>query len=295
MALYQRAGEADVLEASRLVADYRPLPGTYDEMLDGEGRVRPHWRQFLAMLNDFGPDDIGRRFAAADRHLRDSGVFYRVYEAMAATERAWPLSHVPLIIDAPEWQRLRAGLVQRAELLSAVLADAYGPATLVRDGKLPGTLIAGNPEFLRPLCAVAPRGGHLRFYAVEIARAADGRWVALGDRTQAPSGAGYALENRLALVRAVPDVYRTLRVERLAPFFQAFQADLSALRRQDDSRLCLLTPGPLNETYFEHAYLARYLGFLLVEGEDLTDRKSTRLNSSHLGISYAVFCLKKKK
>src|SRR4029079_2909939 len=113
---------------------------------------------------------------------------------------------------------------------------------------------------------------HLRFYAVDVGRSPTGHWWVLGDRTQAPSGAGYALENRLALSRAMPHVYRELRVERLAPFFQAVQAELSGLNRQDDSRVCVLTPGPLNETYFEHAYLARYLGFLLVEGEDLTVR-----------------------
>ena len=126
---------------------------------------------------------------------------------------------------------------------------------------------------MRSLVGIEPSGGaHLRFYGVDVGRSPDGRWWVLGDRTQAPSGAGYALENRLALSRAMPDIYRQLRVERVAPFFQALQADLSALSRRDDSPVCVLTPGPLNETYFEHAYLARYLGFLLVEGEDLTVR-----------------------
>ena len=158
-------------------------------------------------------------------------------------------------------------------MLEAVLADAYGPSLLSRDGRLPAALIAGNPEFLRPLVGVAPPGGsHLRFYAVDIGRGADGRWWVLGDRAQAPSGAGYAIENRLALSRAIPDIYRSTRVERVAAFFQAFQAELAALSRQDDAHICLLTPGPMSETYFEHAYLARYLGFLLVEGEDLSVR-----------------------
>ena len=256
-----------------LLSGYRPLPGIFDEMVARDGRVRPHWQPLLAMLAGLGPQEVGRRFAAADRHLRDSGVFYRVYEDSDEAERPWPLSHLPLLIDASEWQALKAGLIQRAELLEAVLADAYGPAKLMRESRLPAVVVAGNPEFLRPLVGVAPPGGaHLRFYAVDVGRSPDGHWWVLGDRTQAPSGAGYALENRLALSRAMPDVYRELRVERLAPFFQAFQAELSALNRQDDSRVCVLTPGPMNETYFEHAYLARYLGFLLVEGADLTVR-----------------------
>ncbi len=257
-----------------LVAGYRPLPGTFDEMMDVHGEVRPHWRPFLSMLSALGPDEINRRFAAADRYLRDSGVFYRVYEDPAGVERPWPLSHIPLLIETSEWRRLEAGLIQRAQLLEAVLADAYGTGQFVRDGRLPAALIAGNPEFLRPLVGVAPPGGaHLRFYAVDVGRGADGRWWVLGDRAQAPSGAGYAIENRLALSRAMPDIYRTTRVERVAPFFQALQAGLSSFNRQDDSRVCLLTPGPMNETYFEHAYLARYLGLLLVEGEDLVARE----------------------
>ena len=267
-AVARRAGGLD-----QLVSGYRPIPGVIDEMMDASGRVRAHWQPFLQMLAALGPDEINRRFAAADRYLHDSGVFYRVYEDPAGVERPWPFSHVPLLISASEWNELEAGLIQRAQLLEAVLADAYGPANFVRDGRLPAALVAGNPEFLRPLVGVAPPGGaHLRFYAVDIGRGADGRWWVLGDRAQAPSGAGYAIENRLALARAIPEIYRATRVERVAPFFQAFQTGLSAFNLQDDGRVCLLTPGPMNETYFEHAYLARYLGLLLVEGEDLTVR-----------------------
>ena len=257
----------------RLLSGYAPLAGILDEMMDAGGQVRPHWAPFLAMLASLGADEINRRFAVADRYLHDSGVFYRVYEDPAGAERPWPLSHMPLIIDPAEWSALKAGLIQRADLLELVLADAYGPARIVRDGLVPAVLIAGNPEFLHPLVGVPPPGGaHLRFYAVDVGRGADGRWWVLGDRTQAPSGAGFVLESRLALQRALPEVYRGIRVERLAPFFQAFQSALSAFNRQDDSRVCLLTPGPMNESYFEHAYLARYLGLLLVEGEDLTAR-----------------------
>ncbi|MBX9776571.1 MAG: circularly permuted type 2 ATP-grasp protein [Xanthobacteraceae bacterium] len=263
-----------IVDPEAILSGYKPRAGNFDEMMDADGRVREHWRPFLRMLAELGPAEVDRRFAAADRHLRDSGVFYRVYEDPSSAVRPWPLSHIPLLIDAKEWRALKVGLIQRAELLEAILKDIYGLADLVRDGRLPASVVAGNPEFLRPLVGAAPAGGsHLRFYAVDVGRSPEGLWWVLGDRTQAPSGAGYALENRIALSRAMPDVYRALHVERLAPFFQAFQAELSALNRQDDSRVCVLTPGPLNETYFEHAYLARYLGFLLVEGEDLTVRE----------------------
>src|SRR6202167_574875 len=118
-----------------LISGYRPLAGVFDEMMDGDGRVRPHWQPFLSMLAALGSEEINRRFAAADRYLRDSGVFYRVYEDAAGIERPWPLSHIPLLIEPNEWAELEAGLIQRAELLEAVLADAYGPATLTREGR----------------------------------------------------------------------------------------------------------------------------------------------------------------
>src|SRR5665647_1335018 len=150
----------------RLVSGYKPLPGIVDEMMDGDGRVRAHWKPLLSMLADIGPEEINRRFSSADRYLRDSGVFYRVYEDPAGVERPWPLSHIPLLIEPSEWKALEAGLIQRAGLLEAVLADAYGPGQLTKDGRLPAALVAGNPEFLRPLVGVAPPGGsHLRFYA----------------------------------------------------------------------------------------------------------------------------------
>jgi uncharacterized circularly permuted ATP-grasp superfamily protein/uncharacterized alpha-E superfamily protein len=258
---------------AHLLGGYRPLQGVYDEMMSPNGEVRPHWRDLLAGLAALGREELTRRFAATDRYLHDSGVFYRVYEDDAGVERPWPLTPIPLVIAAEEWERLQTALVERAHLMDAVIADIYGAGSLFRDGRLPGVFVAGSPEFLRPLVGVPPPGGaHLFIYAADIARGPNGAWCVLRDRTQSPSGLGFALENRLALGHSIPDIYRGLHVGRHAPFFQALQAELAALSRQDDSRICVLTPGPMNETYFEHAYLARYLGFLLVEGEDLTVR-----------------------
>jgi uncharacterized circularly permuted ATP-grasp superfamily protein/uncharacterized alpha-E superfamily protein len=258
---------------AQLLAGYRPLPDVYDEMMSHDGEVRAHWHDLLAGLATLGREELSRRFAAADRYLHDSGVFYRVYEDQTGVERGWPLTPIPLVIAADEWERLQAALTERARLIEAVIADVYGAGNLIRENRLPGAFVAGSPEFVRPLVGVPPPGGaHLRFYAADIARGPDGRWWVLRDRTQAPSGAGFALENRLALRQSIPDIYRNLHVHRHAPFFQALQAELTGLNRQNDSRVCVLTPGPMNETYFEHAYLARYLGFLLVEGADLTAR-----------------------
>jgi len=256
-----------------MLARYAALPGIYDEMQAPDGSIRAHWQPLLQSLAALGQTEVERRFAAADQHLRDSGVFYRVYQDPAGAERDWPLSHVPLVMAPDEWQALEKGLIERAELIETVLADVYGAGELCKDGSLPAAAVAGCPEFLRPLVGVTPRGGAwLRLYAADLGRGPDGRWWVLSDRTQAPSGLGYALENRIALSRSLPEIYQQLGVQRLAGFFQHFRAALALENRSDEARICLLTPGPLNETYFEHAYLARYLGFLLVEGEDLTVR-----------------------
>ncbi len=256
-----------------LVEAYKPLPGAFDELKRPDGTLRAPWDRFFAELGRMEPGQFAESLAAADRHLRDSGVFYRVYDDPTGTERPWPLSPLPLMLSSVEWTRLCKGVIQRARLAEAVLRDVYGPGKLVRDGVLPAAAASGSPDFLRPLVGVGPVGGrHLRLYAVDIGRGPDGDWWVLSDRTQAPSGAGYALENRIALSRALPDIARTLNVERLASFFQTFRDELSHLNARAEARVALLTPGPLNETYFEHAYLARYLGFLLVEGADLTVR-----------------------
>ncbi len=254
-----------------LTADYRPLPNVPDEFVTADGQRRAHWVKFLGALAELGAEEIERRFATADRHIRDTGVSYRAYGDMS--ERAWPLSHLPLLIEAEEWQEIAAGVAQRATLLEAVLADIYGAGNLVSGGDLPAAAVAGCPDFLLPLEGLPPPGGrYLYLYAADLGRGPDGSWWVVGDRTQAPSGAGYALANRLVLSRAFPALYRDMNVERLAPFFQGFHGGLTAMATHADPRICLLTPGPYNETYFEQAYLARYLGFLLVEGGDLTMR-----------------------
>ncbi len=259
-----------------LLAGYRPLPGAYDELMAPDGSVRPQWEPFLAEWSGLSGDEMLRRFGLADRHVRDTGVSYRIHGDIDesdpfAGERAWPLSHAPLIITGQEWRAIAAGVAQRARLLDAVLADVYGPAKLISEGALPAAAITGSPDYLRPLQG-APGGSQLQLYAADLGRGPDGRWWVLGDRTQAPSGAGYALENRLAIGRAFPDLFRTMNVERLATFFQGFRAGLVARAKRIEPRICLLTPGSLNESYFEQAYLARYLGFLLVEGGDLVMR-----------------------
>jgi uncharacterized circularly permuted ATP-grasp superfamily protein/uncharacterized alpha-E superfamily protein len=252
-----------------LLADYPRPTAVPDEMISPDGSVRPVWQPMLSHLSALDADAIGRRFARANQYLRDEGVFYRGYEDEGPAERDWPLSHIPVILAEAEWEKIAAGIRQRAELLEMVAADLYGPMKLVTTGLLPPDLIAQNPAWLRPLVGVRPRQGFfLNFLAFEIGRGPDEEWFVLGDRTEAPAGMGFALENRVATLQAFPD-FRHEQVHRLAGFFRSFREALTALGPRDSGPVAILTPGPMAESYFEHAYIARYLGMMLLEGEDL--------------------------
>ena len=256
-------------------ADYAPEGRAFDEMVSARGVVRPHGAGLVGALEALGPAEMSARLEAARQTIRDHDVTYNVYGDPLGMDRPWQLDIVPLPVAPDSWARFEAGLAQRARLLDLILADLYDGQRLLRDRLLPPALVYANPGFLRPCHGLPVIGGrHLHLHAADLARTPDGTVWVLADRTQAPSGAGYALENRIALSRSLPEAFRDCRVQRLAPFFRGLREMLYALapRPTDAPRVVLLTPGPFNETYFEHAYLARYLGFMLVEGGDLTVR-----------------------
>lgn len=256
---------------ARFLAQYQPLPGVPDELVDASGAMRPAWAGLIAHLSALTPAEVDEAFARGDQHLADSGVFFRKYGDSSDAGRDWPFRAVPIILPEAEWQGIEAGLIQRADLLEQVVADLYGPNRLIAEGHLPASLITQSPEWLRPMVGVRPRSGHfLHFIAFEIGRGPDGGWWVLSDRTDAPSGAGFALENRVAASRVFPDLYARSNVHRLAGFFRSFRDALEQQRLDPQSRLGILTPGPLTDTYYEQAYIARYLGMTLLEGEDLT-------------------------
>ena len=265
--------------ARTLLAIY-PRPGhRYDEMLDDDGRVREHWRNLFIHLDSVAPETMRQRLDFVDRCIQENGVTYNIYADSRGQDRPWALDPLPLIIPAEEWRSLARAVAQRARLLNAILADLYGPQTLLAEGLLPPALVYGQHGFLWPCMGIRPPGDvFLHHYAVDLARSPDGRWWVIADRTQAPSGAGYALENRLIVSRVFPELFRDMKVQHLASFFRELQESLEHWSPTDPGErpfIVLLTPGPYNETYFEHAYLARYLGYPLVEGQDLTVRGDT--------------------
>lgn len=270
------ADSVDVTD-SPLLAGYARRVGEarYDELCQSDGSARPHWLPVLDLLAETETGDIESRLASAQQHIRDEGITYTIYADPQGRDRPWALDELPLVLPSEEWASLANGLAQRALLLNRVLADMYGPQRLLKEGVIPPEVIFGAGGWLPAAFGTqAPGQIYLHNYAADLLRAPDGQWWVVADRTQAPSGAGYALENRMIMTRAFPELLTQMPVAPLTGFFSAFRESLAQHAPCGDAspRIVVLTPGPLNETYFEHSLLARYLGFPLVEGGDLTVR-----------------------
>jgi uncharacterized circularly permuted ATP-grasp superfamily protein/uncharacterized alpha-E superfamily protein len=262
-----------VLTRTSLIENYRPVPGSYDEMASPLGVPRPHWARFLERLEALGAEKINRRWDLAARLIRDDDVYQA--DSDAGLSEFWSLDLMPFLVSAADWAVIESAVIQRAELLDATLGDLYGQQRLLREGVLPADLLFAHPGFLRPVHGLAPPGGRfIHFYAADVARGPDGRWVILADRTQAPSGMGYSLENRIVLTRTFPEIFKNFHVRRLVNFFQQVRQSLVdvAPAGVDNPNIVILTRGSFTPTHFEHVHLARFLGYPLVEPGDLTTR-----------------------
>lgn len=275
---------AAALESPGDLALALALPATaghFDELHGLAGTaapaLAPSWSRFFEFLGGDGFDDLNHRSDNLRRQLRDNGVTYNVYADADGPQRPWSLDLFPLLLSARDWAQIESGIGQRARLLERIMADVYGPQQLLARGLLPPALVQGHPGYLRAMQGVLPAGGtFLHIAAFDLARGPDGHWWVVSQSTQTPSGLGYLLENRRAISRLFPQAFGEMNVQRLAASYKALIDGMKAMSparsRGEDSHIVLLTPGPYNETYFEHAYLARYLGLTLVEGSDLLVR-----------------------
>jgi len=248
--------------------------GHFDELRGNTENVLAHWQTFFRQLEPTGLADLDQRTQELNRQIRDNGITYNVYADEDGPQRPWSVDIFPLIITPAAWQEIESGILQRARLLEAILNDVYGPQQLLQAGLIPPALVQGHPGYLRAIHGVTPPGKrYLHIVAFDLARAPNGSWSVISQRTQAPSGLGYLLENRNLIARQFPQAYEQMDI---APLANAYRDLMDTLKLQSpagaNAHIALLTPGPYNETYFEHAYLARYLGLTLVEGGDLTVR-----------------------
>lgn len=261
--------------APSLLAGYQARGGVFDECFDANGAARPHWTSFLAELEALGRPELLRRWEQARRQIASDGITFNPYDEAGDVSRPWSFDAVPILLHETEWEGVSAALQQRAHLLDLILQDLFGPQQLLRERVLPPDVLFGNPGFYPAYHGLTPPNRrHLFLYAADLARAPDGRWWVTGDRTRAPFGLGYVLENRIVTSRMLPVVMRNCQVQRLASFFIALKECLRDLapRARENPRIVLWSKGPQSRSYFEDAYLARYLGYTLVEGGDLAVR-----------------------
>ena len=248
-----------------------------DQILNNNVSLEPHWKTFFKSFAQLGDEEIVNRSQDLTRFLKENGVTYNIYGDPSGMNRTWKLDIIPYLVSAEEWEVCEAGLVQRATLFNLLLKDIYGAQRLMKQGLLPMEIIYNHPGFIRECCGIKLTGQHLVLYSADLARNEKGVTWVLNDRTQAPSGSGYALENRLAMARIVPELFNGLRIKKLSTHYHSFRnalVDLAPLKN-NDPRIVILTPGPGNETYFEHSFLSSHLGFTLVQGDDLMVKDNT--------------------
>lgn len=258
-----------------LLQTYKEKINSYDEVLDQNGQVKPYWQGLFDTLESIGIAELELRNQDIVKKLRENGVTYNVYDSNKESNRAWKLDPIPFLIHESEWKSIEKGLKQRAHLLDLILKDFYGPQLLIKNAIIPAELVFDNSGFLLPCFDIRQKHDkQLINYAVDLARGPDGKMWLLDNRTQAPSGAGYALENRIVMSKVIPELNTKTYRSRLSPYFNQLQQTVDTLgnNNNENPNVVFLTPGPGNETYFEHVYLSSYLGYTLVQGNDLLVR-----------------------
>ena len=263
--------------STNLLESYQnQIQKNYDEIKDADGKIKPHWQQLFSTLEKLGLEELNARCTGIISKLRENGVTYNIYESSAdGHNRPWKLDPIPFLLHEKEWELISKGLIQRAKLMDAIYQDIYGPQRLIKDGILPPHVVYGNYGFFRSCYDVKlPSKNQLIIYATDFARGPDQRMWVLDSRTQSPSGSGYALENRSVISKFLPELTEGMTLNRLAPFFNTLQQSILNLSKTSKGQpnIVYLTPGPHTETYFEHTYLASYLGYTLVQGDDLMVR-----------------------
>jgi len=247
----------------------------YDEVLKQNMTINPNWEKLLSNLTQMGTDALISKQTEMDWLMDENGVTYNVYNDPKGMHRSWELNIVPFLIHQKEWETIEKGIKQRSELLNLILKDIYGKRELIKNGIIPPEVIYAHRGFLRQCDQIQYKTTkNLLIHSADVARGPDGRMWVVNDRTQAPSGMGYALENRYSTSRILPDIFKDIHVKQPSSFFADFNQMLidAAPQNNENPNIVILTPGPLNETYFEHAYLSSFLGYPLVTGNDLVAR-----------------------
>jgi uncharacterized circularly permuted ATP-grasp superfamily protein/uncharacterized alpha-E superfamily protein len=259
------------------IFDGYELKSSQDEMFDKDKNVKQEWREILDSLKSSTFEELEAKQNEIDWFLKENDVTYNVYENLdAKVNRSWSLDPIPLVISSQEWDETAAGLKQRAKLLNLILKDLYSERKLIKENIIPAEVIFAHKGFATEAYNFGSKDNfNLYFYATDMARGPDGKMWVINDRTQAPSGLGYALENRLTMNAISKGLYPEISRKRLFHFFEDFRNLFTKLTSGTDNVSVLLTPGPYNETYFEHSFLSSYLNIILAQGDDLLVKNDT--------------------
>ena len=254
------------------IFDSCKLESSFDEMFDTQCNVRPHWNEIKNGLDNAGIKQLEQKQTEIDWRLEDNGVTYNIYNDPEGNNRRWNLDPIPLVLTSTEWEEISKGLKQRAKLLNLIFKDLYTEQRLIKEGIVPAEIIFAHKSFIPEVFNFENKDYYsMRFYATDISRGPDGKFWVINDRTQSPSGLGYAIENRLTMNSISNDLYPNIEILKMAKFIEGFKDMLKSLSssNHENPLIALLTPGPLNETYFEHSYISSFLDLTLVQGEDL--------------------------
>lgn len=244
---------------------------SFDEMHDCDKNIRENWKEVVKDIEKAGLDKLREKQADIDWYLEDNGVTYNIYDDRdGPVNRSWSMDPIPFVIGEEEWNGIKKGLQQRAKLFNLIFKDLYSEQKLIKDNIVPAEVIFSHKGFLSEVFDFGYKEDfNLYFYATDLARGPDGKMWVVSDKTQGPSGLGYTIENRLTMNSISTDLFPNVKRQKLASFLEEYKALLTKLSGGDLSTVALFTPGPHNETYFEHAYLSTHLEIKMLQGEDL--------------------------
>ena len=288
MSLQSQQKFAGFAPGQGFLADYQPAIGVYDEIVEAGNAIRPHWNTLNEGLGRIGAAAMDHRWKQICRAVHQNGIAYSAYGDPGVRNQHLQIDPLPQLIPAGEWERIEAAIKQRADLLNLMLADLYGPRKLLTSQVLPTNVLLNHPNYYLPCHDLpTPGGRHLHFYSAQIIRSPRGDWWIKSDRTGSPGGIGFALENRMVVSRAFPNLFRQSNVKQLAPFFNALREHLASLANQnkENPHIAILTSGAGSKSYFEDSFLARHLGFTMVETNDLVVRSGSVMLKTLAGLS----------
>ena len=247
-----------------------PAADHYDEMLLPSGAIRPHYQSFANWLHAQTPQALAKKHAEADLLFHKVGITFAVYGDEAGAERLIPFDTVPRIVHSNEWKMLEAGLRQRVTALNRFLWDIYHDHDIIKAGLIPAEQVFANAQYQPAMQGLdLPHGIYAHITGVDLIRHADGGYYVLEDNLRVPSGVSYMLENRKMMMRLFPELFARYPVAPVAHYPTLLLDTLRHSSEVENPTVVVLTPGPCNSAYFEHAFLAQQMGVELVEGQDL--------------------------